>query len=96
MGTGALSDEDMFKNVGPPESDKEAADKKAAPLSGGVPLVFGAAEEAAAPPPPPEPHPQKRASVGKPPNLPSRSAAAKAPPRGSWGSRSSWSQPSSR
>ena len=66
MGTGALSDDDMFKNVGPPESDKDSAGKKAASQSDGVPLVFGAPEERAAPPPP-EDQPQKRAKVGKPP-----------------------------
>jgi monofunctional glycosyltransferase len=73
MGTGALSDEDMFKNVGPPDSGKDSSDKKAAPQSGGVPLVFGAPEESAAPPP--EPAPEKKAKSSKPPK------SAKSEPR---------------
>lgn len=43
-----MSDDDMFKNVGPPEPDKGGADKNAPPPSGGVPLVFGAPEAPAA------------------------------------------------
>lgn len=55
MGAGGLSDDDMFKNVGPPEPDKGASDKKAPPQSGGVPLVFGAQDDPASTEPRSEP-----------------------------------------
>ena len=46
MGASGVND-DMFKNVGPPDSGKSPADKNAAAPTPGVPVVFGAPEESA-------------------------------------------------